>query len=59
MRFEIYINSDNAAFADDPGPELARILRKEADKLEDWCECSETLYDINGNAVGTTLLCEE
>ncbi len=59
MRFEIHIRSDNAAFADEPMTELARILREQAEKLEQYGECSEVLRDINGNAVGTTVLCED
>lgn len=53
----ITISTAGAAF-ENPGPELARILRKLADGLErggisatdpeDFCR----LYDVNGNNVG-------
>jgi len=43
---------DNAAFEDGEGkPELARILRRLADKVEAGDE-PPFLYDVNGNKVG-------
>ena len=53
MGYSIQIETDNDAFYPDPGPELARILRKLADRLEggDLAE-SVRLMDYNGNAVG-------
>lgn len=48
----IDINTDNAAFEENPG-ELARILRKLADAVEDGYDNAEYLLkDINGNTVG-------
>lgn len=54
-RITITIALDNAAFNDEgrhePGPELARILRRLADDLEDDNDPA-VLLDVNGNAVG-------
>ena len=52
--FRLEVTCDNAAF-DDPGPELARILREAADKLESdlhSCRWFQTIRDVNGNNVG-------
>lgn len=57
----ITVRMDNAAFADNPGGELVRILRKLAGKLEDKGEVHEegwSLRDINGNAVGEITFAE-
>jgi hypothetical protein len=53
MSYSITIETDNDAFYPDPGPELARILRKLADRL-DGGELAESvrLMDYNGNTVG-------
>lgn len=53
MDYTIKINCDNAAF-DDLAEELARILRREADRLTEWGAIppDATLMDINGNKVG-------
>lgn len=51
MRASIKIDMDNAAF-EEPGYELARILRELAQKCEDGWK-SGPLHDINGNRVGT------
>jgi hypothetical protein len=52
----IVIETDNAAFEDSPGAELARILREVADKLARHSEVqpgdSFKLRDLNGNTVG-------
>jgi len=51
----IKINCDNAAFDDDPGAELARILRELANRLHISGAVQgsrKTLYDLNGNDVG-------
>jgi len=53
----ITINTDNAAFDEDPCHELARILRAYAHALESEptvCTLGKTrlLRDINGNPVG-------
>jgi hypothetical protein len=51
MDYIIRINADNAAFDDAPGFEVARILRRLADKVEGGQQAG-FLYDINGNTVG-------
>lgn len=62
MTFVVRIDTDNAAFEDDPRPELARILRVIADKVEQsgneigWFQ---TVRDINGNDVGRFALKDE
>lgn len=48
---KLEINTSNVAFADDPGFELARILREVAKHVEDGCVRGD-LRDINGNKVG-------
>lgn len=51
--YSITIKTDNAAFADDPAPEIARILRRLADRLEaDGVAPERVLFDVNGNRVG-------
>lgn len=58
--FTLYIRLDGAAFSDSndrhvPDYELARILRKEADRIErgDYYRGhSQTILDANGNDVG-------
>lgn len=62
MYYRVEITIGNAAFNPEPGPELARILRKLANRIE-W-EYQEALgseirlLDYNGNAVGTAALSE-
>lgn len=52
MTLTITIQCDNAAFSENPGGEVARILRRYADDI-DGMEPEETkLRDINGNTVG-------
>ena len=66
-RFKVKINTDSAAFgdddpafADDPTPELARILRRIAEQLEtESFHEFRTVYDVNGNAVGRYTLRDE
>jgi len=45
-----------AAFSESEGPEVARILRKLADKIEEELRSNTDqggqLYDLNGNKVG-------
>ena len=55
MNITITLNTDNAAFEDDPGAEVARILKRLAGELEgvtldagDYAK----LLDSNGNTVG-------
>lgn len=50
----IEIETDNAAF-DDPRPELARILRELAAKLEAG-RSPTTVRDVNGNLCGEVYL---
>lgn len=56
--FQLKIDTDNAAFEDDPGFEVARILRRIADKLENGEDFSKfrTVLDVNGNDVGRAKL---
>ena len=42
---------NNAAFEFDPRPELARILREVADKIESGAN-GGTMRDVNGNRIG-------
>lgn len=51
--FTIRIDTANAAFEDDPAPEIARILRRVADEVAEYYPGhSQTLLDVNGNDVG-------
>ena len=52
MKFVLEIKCDNAAFADWPENEVARILRELSKKLEEDGLPFATLYDYNGNNVG-------
>jgi hypothetical protein len=50
--FEMKFETGNAAFADDDGPgEVARLLRKAADQVENGYTRAR-LIDVNGNTVG-------
>lgn len=49
---KIHIETGNAAFADEPATEMARILRDLADQIEDFPAPYTVLFDVNGNAVG-------
>jgi hypothetical protein len=51
-RFALTINCTNAAFDDDPRPEIARILRELADRLDGGIT-QGGVHDVNGNTVGT------
>ncbi len=54
-KFTLTIECDNAAFEDDAGAEVARILRDAADDLDGDMMAetgSANLRDINGNIVG-------
>ena len=56
MTFRLRIDLGNAAFDDNPVPELARILREvaaevaraDADSLRQYSK----IFDVNGNTVG-------
>jgi len=53
--FTLAIETENAAF-EDAGSEVARILRKLADKVQAWPGANHFtigLRDLNGNKVGT------
>jgi hypothetical protein len=53
--FKLEIHADNAAFDPDPTPELARLLRELADKVETYGKVGYPfgrLRDLNGNQVG-------
>lgn len=59
--FELKIRTDGATFEDDPRPEVGRILRRIADRIErgedrigrgDGTPKYRTVFDINGNDVG-------
>ena len=59
MTFTMNVKTSNAAFTDEdsgafnPGPELARILRDVADRMEGGYVLSGSVFDINGNKVGS------
>ena len=63
MRYLVEIATDNDAFYPEPGPELARILRKLADRIEtaapDELTDAGRLMDYNGNTVGSAALSED
>jgi hypothetical protein len=48
----IEIENSGSAFDDSPESELARILRKLADQIENGT-APEVLHDLNGNKCGT------
>ena len=57
-KITITIKTENAAFADGPKIEVARILRELADRIEsheerDWPEFT---MDYNGNRVGKVVV---
>lgn len=58
MKITITITTDNAAFGDTPqdaGTEVARILKRLSEKLQDTDPgdyCGSKLVDVNGNTVG-------
>jgi len=55
MEIKINIKMDNAAFEDSNGIELARILRRLADRVDETERKDgdgEYLFDKNGNRVG-------
>lgn len=52
MRFSLTVDMGNAAFDEAPSPELARILRDVATRVEDG-EREGAVRDVNGNKVGT------
>lgn len=60
MKFTVEIECDNAAFEDDSGAEVARILRNLAAELENnpGVLGRFPLRDTNGNRVGEAVLRE-
>lgn len=56
MRFTLTIQCDNAAFADDPSHEVARILIDAARRIDGHQHFSpghsQPVRDVNGNEVG-------
>jgi len=51
--YKIMIKTDNEAFGEFPEVEVARILRKLADKIETNGGLDDvSLMDVNGNKVG-------
>lgn len=61
QRFHLTITAENAAFYPDPAPEIARILREVANRIEagESFDKYRNLHDANGNIVGTFALKEE
>lgn len=55
MTFSIDIDTDDAAFSDDPEVESARILRDIATRVEVGYD-GGTVHDLNGNSIGTWAL---
>lgn len=56
MKATITVQMDNAAFTDDPGAELARILRELAEKTDREGPFVRHLRDANGNTVGKMII---
>jgi hypothetical protein len=58
LSFQLALDCDNDAFADDPAAEVARILRHVADRLDagETFDDYQTLLDENGNDVGRARL---
>ena len=56
MKYVVLIHCNGAAFGDDPGAEVARILRKLADMEDGHPHFApgheQGLRDLNGNEVG-------
>lgn len=69
MQFKLNIACDGAAFTretndedngtPDPGPEVARLLRAMADRVEAGPFNGADLYDVNGNHVGRAAFRED
>lgn len=58
MRFRVYLECDNAAFAEDMRGEISSVLRDIAQRVEGGEDCSlfRSVYDSNGNVCGTFAL---
>jgi hypothetical protein len=61
MKFVLHINCVNDLFQLDARPELSRLLREVATRLEDGdsADFYRTIYDTNGNDVGRFKLVTE
>lgn len=60
--FNVVFSTTNDAFADEPGQEIARILRDLADKIEENGlveDVVQRIRDINGARVGFAVLQDE
>lgn len=58
VSFSIDLDNGNSGLVDDPGTAVANILRKIANEIDgeitsDDLEQSATIFDINGNTVGS------
>lgn len=51
-QYTILIHTDNDAFMEDPGAEIARILQELAKDVESRGPSDKKLRDVNGNTVG-------
>ena len=51
MKIKIEFSTDNAAFDDDAGPEIHRILQHVCLDIREGLICSP-IRDINGNTIG-------
>lgn len=50
--FTLKIKTDNAAFQDCSGVEVARLLRELADTVQEYERIAGNIMDYNGNTVG-------
>jgi hypothetical protein len=57
-KFLLNLSTNNAAFQPDPTPEIARVLRAVADRIEsgDTYDTFRNILDENGNVAGTFAL---
>jgi hypothetical protein len=56
VKLELNIKSSSDAFTQDPGAEVARILRAVANTIASGVEGNFRLSDINGNSAGWAFL---
>jgi len=56
VNLSLKLNSYSAAFAQDAGAEVARILRDMADRITEGAEGPFYLIDVSGNTVGSAFL---
>ena len=60
LKFKAEIESGSSAFANgNGGAEVARILRRLADRIESTNDGGATLYDVNGNNCGWWALADD